>query len=227
MKEPPNSRKRGELRNGQPIVWMTRSSGRGTFHTSFTPRAHTCGFSPASPKRSSAAPVRCPCVPSASTVTRATMSEPGSKLASCSPSRPLPLLEHGDGNVAEPLRRLRLLLEQLPEPDRAREPGRPRADDQDTDLDPLVLGIGRLADRFSPRERRRIIRRAAHDFRCLTSSVSFGTIVCRSPTTPRSANSKIGAFASLLIATIVPELCMPTLCWIAPEMPTATYSLGD
>ena len=57
---------------------------------------------------------------------------------------------------------------------------------------------------------------------CLTSSVSFGTTCCTSPTMPKSANSKIGAFASLLIATIVPELCIPTLCWIAPLMPQAT-----
>jgi hypothetical protein len=26
----------------------------------------------------------------------------------------------------------------------------------------------------------------------------------------------------LLIATIAPELCIPTLCWIAPEIPQAT-----
>ena len=57
---------------------------------------------------------------------------------------------------------------------------------------------------------------------CLTSSVSFGTTCCTSPTMPKSANSKIGAFASLLIATIVPELCIPTLCWIAPLIPQAT-----
>ena len=38
---------------------------------------------------------------------------------------------------------------------------------------------------------------------------------------PMSANSKMGAFGSLLMATIVPELCMPTLCWMAPEMPAA------
>ncbi len=57
--------------------------------------------------------------------------------------------------------------------------------------------------------------------------MSFGTISCRSPTTPRSLNSKIGAFPSLLIATITFELCMPTLCWIAPEMPSATYSFGE
>ncbi len=59
-------------------------------------------------------------------------------------------------------------------------------------------------------------------FLARTSSVSFGTTWCRSPTTPRSLNSKMGAFASLLIATITFELCMPTLCWIAPEIPQAT-----
>src|SRR4029077_515428 len=37
----------------------------------------------------------------------------------------------------------------------------------------------------------------------------------------------MGAFTSLLIATITPALAIPTLCWIAPEMPQATYSLGD
>ena len=29
------------------------------------------------------------------------------------------------------------------------------------------------------------------------------------------------------MATITPELCMPTLCWIAPEMPQAMYSFGE
>ncbi len=38
---------------------------------------------------------------------------------------------------------------------------------------------------------------------------------------PKSAMSKIGEFASLLIATIVLELCMPARCWMAPEIPTA------
>ena len=58
-------------------------------------------------------------------------------------------------------------------------------------------------------------------FFAFTASVSFGTILLRSPTMPRSENSKIGAFESLLIATMFSELCMPTLCWIAPEMPAA------
>ena len=58
-------------------------------------------------------------------------------------------------------------------------------------------------------------------FFAFTASMSFGTILLRSPTMPRSENSKIGAFASLLIATMFSEDCMPTLCWIAPEMPAA------
>ena len=47
------------------------------------------------------------------------------------------------------------------------------------------------------------------------SSMSFsssGTIVKRSPTNPRSATSKIGASASLLIATIVRASLMPVRC---------------
>ena len=58
-------------------------------------------------------------------------------------------------------------------------------------------------------------------FFALMASVSLGTILLRSPTIPRSENSKIGAFASLLIATMFSADCMPTLCWMAPEMPAA------
>ena len=136
----------------------------------------------------------------------------------------LALLHERDRHVAEPLRHVGVLLEQLAEPDRAGETGRAAADDQDADLDPLVHGIGRLADELARAERRRKVGGAnGHDPRCcFTSSVSFGTISWTSPTTPRSLNSKIGAFASLLMATIVFELCMPTLCWIAPLIPSAT-----
>src|SRR5262249_5716628 len=135
----------------------------------------------------------------------------------------LALLEHGDRHVAELLRQLRVLADELAEPDRACEAGRACARDEDADLDPLVLRIGRLRDVVARRERRREVGGPGHQpLRARTSSVSFGTISCTSPTTPRSLNSKIGAFASLLIATIVPELCIPTLCWMAPEMPSAT-----
>ena len=50
MNEPPNSRYFAAARNGQPIVWITRSSGLGTRQTSFTPSAQTCGLSPSRPK---------------------------------------------------------------------------------------------------------------------------------------------------------------------------------
>src|SRR5581483_1918924 len=137
-------------------------------------------------------------------------------------ARLLALLEQRDRHLAEPLRDVGVLLEELAEPDRAGEPRRPGADDEDADLDPLVRRVGRLGDELRGVERRREVGGFAHEpRRCAMSSVSFGTISWTSPTTPRSLNSKIGAFASLLIATIVPELCMPTLCWIAPEMPSA------
>jgi len=57
--------------------------------------------------------------------------------------------------------------------------------------------------------------------RALTASVNTGATVKRSPTTPKSAISKIGASLSLLTAMIVLEVCMPARCWIAPEMPSA------
>ena len=71
---------------------MTRSSLRGTFQTSLTPSAHTCGSRPAARSNSRiAAPVRWPQVPSARTVAWAVTSEPGSKLPSGLPSLPRPL----------------------------------------------------------------------------------------------------------------------------------------
>jgi len=38
--------------------------------------------------------------------------------------------------------------------------------------------------------------------------------------------SKIGAFESVLIATIVSDPFMPATCWTAPEIPTAMYTSG-
>ena len=135
----------------------------------------------------------------------------------------LSFLEQGDRNFAEPIRQLGMLLRQLAQPDRSGQTRRACADDQKADVDSLVDRVGRRDDRLRSRPRRRILGWAnAHDARARTSSTSLGTIACRSPTTPRSENSKIGALASLLIATITFEPCMPTLCWIAPEMPSAT-----
>lgn len=44
------------------------------------------------------------------------------------------------------------------------------------------------------------------------SSINAGTTVNTSPTTPKSAISKIGASASLLIAIMNFDVCMPALC---------------
>jgi hypothetical protein len=58
-------------------------------------------------------------------------------------ARVLPLLDDGDGDVAEPLLDLRRGLEQLGEADGAREPGRPGAHEQHAHLDPVVgAGLG-------------------------------------------------------------------------------------
>ena len=48
-----------------------------------------------------------------------------------------------------------------------------------------------------------------------------GRTLCTSPTMPRSATEKIGASASLLMAMMFFEPFMPTMCWVAPEMPAA------
>lgn len=52
--------------------------------------------------------------------------------------------------------------------------------------------------------------------------MSAGTTVNTSPTTPKSAISKMGASASWLMATMVLAVCMPARCWMAPEIPSAT-----
>ena len=55
----------------------------------------------------------------------------------------LALVDEGDRNLAEPLGRRRILLEQLTEADRAGETRGAATDDQDADVDPLVGRIGR------------------------------------------------------------------------------------
>ncbi len=57
--------------------------------------------------------------------------------------------------------------------------------------------------------------------RALSASMSFGTTLCTSPTMPRSAMPKIGASPSLLTQMMLSEPFMPTMCCVAPEMPSA------
>src|SRR2546429_8305107 len=47
------------------------------------------------------------------------------------------------------------------------------------------------------------------------------------PHDPVVPTLKIGASLSLLIATMTFDVRMPARCWIAPEIPTATYSVGE
>ena len=143
----------------------------------------------------------------------------------------LALLDDGDRHLAEALDQLGLVLQQLHEADRAGQPGRAAADDRHADVDALVLVVERALDELLARvDGRRELARSddllgpsahAPSLRAFTASVRRGRILFRSPTTPRSENSKIGALASLLMATMFSEDCMPTLCWIAPEMPAA------
>ena len=72
---------------------------------------------------------------------------------------------------------------------------------------------------ITPRDMPR--QRDAQPLRWVTSPVRAGRTTRRSPTTPKSTSSKIGASSSLLTATIVLEVCMPARCWMAPEMPAA------
>jgi hypothetical protein len=58
----------------------------------------------------------------------------------------LALLDHGHRYLAQLLRQLRLVLQQLRQPDRAGQPGGAAPHDRHADLDALVLGVGRWAD---------------------------------------------------------------------------------
>ena len=77
-------------------------------------------------------------------------------------ARLLPLLDDGDRDLAETLTNVGMLLQELPEPDRAREPSRAPSHDRDADLDALVARIGRRADRVGRAERRGEIDRPRH-----------------------------------------------------------------
>ncbi len=75
----------------------------------------------------------------------------------------LSLLEHRDRHVTQALAHVGMLLEQLAEPDRTREPARAAADDRDADLDPLVARIRRRAHRVAGTERGSEVDRPGHN----------------------------------------------------------------
>src|SRR6476659_324310 len=148
-------------------------------------------------------------------------------------TRDLGLLDDRDGDLPQALGRLRIITDQLQQAVRAREARGPATDNGDPDLDPFILRVKLALDELITgsdlrRERPGRVGRFRHcqPFFAAMAAVSFGMIWLRSPTMPRSQNSKIGALASLLIATMFSEDCMPTLCWIAPEIPAARYSFG-
>ena len=88
------------------------------------------------------------------------------------------------------------------------------AGQRSTHADRLVVGM---------RLDRQQAELACHHFplRERTSWISWGTILCTSPTTPRSAILKMGASGSLLMAMMVRAPFMPTVCCMAPEIPSA------
>ena len=69
----------------------------------------------------------------------------------------LSLLDDRDRHLAESFGDVGMLLEQLTEPDRARQTRRAGADDQHADVDALVCRIRRLGDELGSAERRRVV----------------------------------------------------------------------
>ena len=75
---------------------------------------------------------------------------------------------------------------------------------------------GWSSSRHPPDRHARSQRGSLHEWRqplrLVISSVACGSTFFRSPTTPKSTSSKIGASASLLTATIVLDVCIPARC---------------
>ena len=150
-------------------------------------------------------------------------------LSVCAPQT-LPFSITATGHLAELLHQLGLVGEQVEEPVRAGEARRPAADDRDADLDPLVLGVGRLDDQVRSSNGGGYSSGSTAGLGVIGASAALlglhglgqlGHDLVEVADHAEVANSKIGAFGSLLIARMFSELCIPTLCWIAPEIPAA------
>src|SRR5438270_12946828 len=102
-----------------------------------------------------------------------------------------------------------VLVNELRKPQRTGHPRRPAADDDDIRFHLRTLDVWQRLSEVD------------HALAFLISSISGGTISNKLPTTPKSAISNIGASASLLMAMIVRAPFIPTMCWMAPLMPSA------
>src|SRR6516225_4263006 len=136
----------------------------------------------------------------------------------------LAFVQHRKGDLAQFFRRRGVGLEQLSKPDRAGQSAGAGTDHEHANLNAGIRRIGWLCDKLAGLIGRGKVRGPHHQPvpRCRRSSMTSGTMVCTSPITPRSLNSKMGAAASVLMATITFEFCIPTLCCTAPEIPRAT-----
>ena len=126
------------------------------------------------------------------------------------------------------------LLLQLRQPERSRHPRRTAADDEDVYVEGIATHQPRSSVQLPSYQSPVLQLDNCSNWKLVTgdggylfnSATIAGTISNRSPVMPKSAISKIGASGSLLIATIVREPFIPTRCWMAPEIPSATYSFG-
>ena len=104
-------------------------------------------------------------------------------------------------------------------------PAGPGADDEHADLDPLVDRVGRLGDELARGERRREVRRAVAISRVRWRS-ELGQL--GDDLVHVADDAEVAELEDRRVRVLVDrddrasELCMPTLCWIAPEMPSAT-----
>ena len=114
-----------------------------------------------------------------------------------------------------------LVLDELRQAQCAGQPGGAAADNGHVRFHQRVLDIGNRFAEDHPSRGCQASEFQTLPFAFFTSSISGGTISNKLPTMPISLTSKIGASLSLLIAMMVRAPFMPTMCWMAPLMPSA------